>query len=78
MPTETSEVSSDVGEVPLQNLPDNSTQERIDWVINEGNGRVYNMFLDNDGTVRWIYDNTPNPRLTQQVANFMAENSSRP
>lgn len=76
MPTETSEVSSDVGEVPLQNLPDNSTQERIDWVINEGNGRVYNMFLDNDGTVRWIYDNTPNPRLTQQVANFMAENSS--
>ena len=34
------------------------------------------MFLDNDGTVRWIYDNTPNPRLTQQVADFMAENSS--
>ena len=71
MPTETSEVSSDVGEVPLQNLPDNSTQERIDWVINEGNGRVYNMFLDNDGTVRWIYDNVDNPRMTRQVNDFM-------
>ena len=83
-PTETTQAQAveetqpvtEASSTDLSSLPDNATEERINHVVNEENGRVYNMFLDNDGTVRWIYDNTPNPRLTQQVADFMAENSS--
>lgn len=70
--TPTANTKEEVKEADYSYLTDNSTQERIDRVINEGNGWVYNKLLDNDGTVRWIYDNMENPRLTKQVSDFIA------
>lgn len=70
--TLTANTKEEVKNADYSYLTDNSTQERIDWVINEGHGRVYNKLLDNDGTVRWIYDNMENPRLTQQVSDFIS------
>lgn len=65
-----------INDVDYSNIEDNATPERVDNIFDEGNGRVYNMYLDNDGTVRWLYDNMNNPRMTQQVADFMSENNS--
>ena len=70
--TPTANTKEEIKNADYSYLTDNSTQERIDWVINEGHGRVYNKLLDNDGTVRWIYDNMENPRLTKQVSDFIA------
>lgn len=55
-------------------LPDNASQDRVGWVVNAGYGMVYNMYIDEDGIVHWCFDDEVNPRMTQQIQNFIVEN----
>lgn len=57
--------------VPRQDTSENSSNFLIFYA---GYGMVYNMYIDEDGIVHWCFDDEVNPRMTQQIQNFIVEN----